>query len=258
MTPHKHKAKLRKLTGLCDDNDIDMATARVIKARMPKPNYFVAIRVSDLCIHSRVQTVQDTVVSHDERLEPALVPLETLHLTLLVIHLKNEEQIEKAKKILQQCRKELPEHVLPSGTFTLRFKGLDFRFPTGKNPWLRYVKPVGKEGIEKLEKVYNFVRKTFTKEGFPPTDPDRKFHPHVTIINLNEAPNLQEEGISKLPEKSFSNCRFLDFGEEQVSSLYLCLMGPERTRDGFYKWEAKIDFEAKDDHPTAETYNKRG
>lgn len=219
--------------------------------------YFIAIRLSDT-IHSGVKTVRRKVVSHDKRLESALIPLKTLHLTLLVIRLKNQKQIEEAKKILQKCGTEIRESVLPSGAFTLKFKGLDYRFPKGKNPWLRYVKPVGEEGIKKLEKVYDVVRNTFTKEGFPPTDPDRKFHPHVTIINLNKAPNLQEEGISKLPEKSFSNCRFLDFGEEQVSSLYLCLMGPERTGDGFYKWEAKIDFEADDDHPTAETYNKRG
>ena len=154
MAPHKHQAKLRKLTGLCDDDDdIDMATARVIKARKPKPNYFVAIRVSDLCIHSRVQTVQDTVVSHDKRLEPALVPLETLHLTLLVIHLENEEQIEKAKKIFQQCRTEILKHVLPSGAFTLKFKGLNY-FTDGWQPQaVLFVKPVGKEGIKILNDV---------------------------------------------------------------------------------------------------------
>ena len=239
MTTHKHKAKLRKLTGLCDDDDIDMATARVIKARKPKPNYFVAIRLSDRCIHSRVQTVQDTVVSYDKRLEPALVPLETLHLTLLVIHLENEEQIEEAKKILQTLK-----DVLPSGAFTLKFKGLDFSFPEREKPWLRYVTPFGEEGIQKLKKVYDVVKKTFTEKGFPPTDPDREFHPHVTIINLNKAPNLQNEGISKLPGESFSACKDLDFGEEQVSSLCLYEMDMKKAKDGsfYYNCVGKTDF----------------
>lgn len=247
MTPHKHKAKLRKLTGLCDDDDdIDMATARVIKARKPKPNYFVAIRVSDLCIHSRVQTVQDTVVSHDKRLEPALVPLETLHLTLLVIHLENKEQIEKAKKILQQCRIEILKHVLPSGAFTLKFKGLDY-FTDGWQPQaVLFVKPVGREEIKILHDVADVVRDTFTRQGIPSTD-TREWKPHVTVINLNKAPNLKNEGISKIPEESFSTCRDLDFGEEQVSSLHLCSMGPEMAQDGFYNCVAKIDFEADDE-----------
>ena len=102
------------------------------------PTHFVAIPVSDTTdtgIHSRVQTVQKTVVSHDETLKPALIPVETLHLTLLAIHLnlENEErEIEKADKILQQCRTKILKDVLPSGAFTLKFKGLDFRFPKKK------------------------------------------------------------------------------------------------------------------------------
>ena len=241
MTPDKHKAKLKELTRLCDDDDIDMAAKRVIKPRKPKPNYFVAIRLSDLCIHSRVQTVQDTVVSHDKRLEAALVPVETLHLTLLVIHLENEEQIEKARTILQQCRTEILKYVLPSGAFTLKFKGLDY-FRDGWQPQaVLFVKPVGKDGIKILTDVADVVRDTFTRQGIPSTD-TRKFHPHVTVINLNKAPNLKTEGISKIPEESFSTYRDLDFGQEQVSSLHLCSMGPEMAPDGFYSCVAKIDF----------------
>ena len=237
MTADKHKAKLKKLTRLCDDDDIDMAKARVIKARMPEPNYFVAIRLSDPRIHSRVQTVQDTVVSHDKRLEAALVPLETLHLTLYVIHLKNE-QIEKAKTILRQCRTEILKKVLPSGAFTLKFKGLDY-FRDGWQPQsVLFVKPVEEDVIKKLNAV---VRDTFTRQGIPSTD-TRKFHPHVTVINLSKAPNLKKEGISKIPEESFSTCRDLDFGQEQLSSLHLCSMGPEMAPDGFYNCVAKIDF----------------
>ena len=214
--------------------------------------HFVAIPFSDTTgIQSRVQTVQDKVVSQDKfkRLKPALIPVETLHLTLLAIHLNSENkkrEIEKADKILQQCRTKILKDVLPSGAFTLKFKDLDFTFPEGDNPWLRYMKPFGEEGIQKLEKVYDEVRKTFTEGGFPPTNPKRKFHPHVTIINLNEAPNLQKEGISKIPEESFSTCEALDldFGEEQVSSLCLYEMGMKKAKDGRFRYNcvAKTDF----------------
>ena len=237
------------------------------------PTHFVAIPVSDTTdtgIHSRVQTVQKTVVSHDETLKPALIPVETLHLTLLAIHLnlENEErEIEKADKILQQCRTKILKDVLPSGAFTLKFKGLDFRFPKKKKPWLRcvkpfgeegrfpkrekpwlrYVKPFGEEGIQKLEKVYDEVRKTFTEGGFPPTDPDREFYPHVTVINLNNDRDFfEKKGISKIPEESFSTCGALDldFGEEQVSSLCLYEMGMKKAKDGRFRYNcvAKTDF----------------
>ena len=206
--------------------------------RKMKATHFVAIPVSHSDIHSRVQTVQKKVVFHEKKLEPALIPVETLHLTLLVIHLENE-QIEQAKEILQTLK-----DVLPSGAFTLKFKGLDFSFPEREKPWLRYVTPFGEEGIQKLKKVYDVVKKTFTEKGFPPTDPDREFHPHVTIINLNKAPNLQNEGISKLPGESFSACKDLDFGEEQVSSLCLYEMDMKKAKDGsfYYNCVGKTDF----------------
>ena len=215
--------------------------------------HFVAIPFSDTTgIHSRVQTVQDKVVSQDKFkiLKPALIPVETLHLTLLAIHLNFENEvreIEKADKILQQCRTKILKDVLPSGAFTLKFKDLDFRFPEGDKPWLRYVKPFGEEGIQKLEKVYDEVRKTFTEGGFPPTDPDREFYPHVTVINLNNDRDFfEKKGISKIPEESFSTCGALDldFGEEQVSSLCLYEMGMKKAKDGRFRYNcvAKTDF----------------
>ena len=213
--------------------------------------HFVAIPVSNKGLLSHVQTVQKKVVSREEfkRLKPALIPVKTLHLTLLAIHLNSENkkrEIEKADKILQQCRTKILKDVLPSGAFTLKFKDLDFTFPERDKPWLRYMKPFGEEGIQKLEKVYDEVRKTFTERGFPPTDPKRKFHPHVTIINLNNDRNLQKEGISIIPEESFSTCEEpdLDFGEEQVRSLHLYEMGWKEAEDGslFYNCVAKTDF----------------
>ena len=214
--------------------------------------HFVAIPVSNKGILSHVQTVQKKVVSDDKfkRLKPALIPVETLHLTLLTIHLNSENkkrEIEKADKILQQCRTKILKDVLPSGAFTLKFKDLDFTFPEGDKPKLRYMKPFGEEGIQKLKKVYDEVRKTFTEGGFPPTGPYREFYPHVTVINLNNDRDFfKEKGISKIPEESFSTCGALDldFGEEQVRSLHLYEMGRKKAEDGsfFYNCVAKTDF----------------
>ena len=159
MTPDKREAKLRKLTGLCDDDDIDMATKRVIKARKPKPSHFVAIRLSDRSIHSSVE--ENVHKAADERLKPDLVPLKKLHLSLLCIHLKDEGQIEDAKTTLQKCIAKILS-VLPSGEFTLKLKGLDY-FPGSYNQRrVLYVTPdqLG-EGNKSLNNVANAVRVFF-------------------------------------------------------------------------------------------------
>ena len=195
-----------------------------------KPNYFIAIRVSDR-IRDQVQTVQKTVVSGYDSLKPFLTPLETLHLSLFVMHLEDKAQIEKAKEILRQCS---------NGPFTIKLKGLGyFCYPKTSDRTIElrkvlYVKPEEK-GNESLYNVQAVVEDTFTEEDIPSADP-REWTPHITVIKLRgNNPEVEE-----IPEKSFETCIDWDFGEEQVSSLYLCPIG-ERVKGGFYKWVAKID-----------------
>lgn len=211
-------------------------------------NYFIAIFVSDPDIRSKVETVQKEVVSHDKRLKHCLIPSEILHLTLLVIHLEKDkqEQIEKAKEILEQCRT-----ILSSGPFTIKLKGLDYFLynpepsdpTTEKVPRVLYVKP-GENGNERLYKVAAVVRNTFTNKGIPSADP-RKWEPHIAVIKLGR--NTSE--VKEIPKKSFEEYIDWDFGEEQVSSLCLCEMGTKKDKDGFYKYncEKKIDFKADDE-----------
>lgn len=254
-----HKAKLwkrnnrkrkRQLSGFSDDDDVDMAAVDMKDSpsklkKKPKrimPNYFIAIRVSNPVIHSGVKIVQDSVVSHDEKLMPALIPLATLHLTLLVLHLEDEEKIQKATEVLHQCRTSL-EPVLLNSALTLNFAGLDnFRHQ------VLFVKLCGEEGIVRLNTVANVVRDTFAKEGLPSTD-SREFSPHLTVMKLTRSPKLRKRGIRKIPLESYATWTDFDFGEERVSSLHLCSMN-KKEEDGFYKCVTTIKFE--DQHKVTE------
>ena len=255
----KHKAKLwkrnkrkrkRQLSGFSDDDDVDMAAVDMKDSpsklkKKPKrimPNYFIAIRVSNPVIHSGVKIVQDSVVSHDEKLMPALIPLATLHLTLLVLHLEDEEKIQKATEVLHQCRTSL-EPVLLNSALTLNFAGLDnFRHQ------VLFVKLCGEEGIVRLNTVANVVRDTFAKEGIPSTD-SREFSPHLTVMKLTRSPKLRKRGIRKIPLESYATWTDFDFGEERVTSLHLCSMN-KKEEDGFYKCVTTIKFE--DQHKVSE------
>ena len=257
----KHKAKLwkrnkrkrkRQLSGFSDDDDVDIAAVDMKDSpsklkKKPKrimPNYFIAIRVSNPVIHSGVKIVQDSVVSHNEKLMPALIPLATLHLTLLVLHLEDEEKIQKATEVLHQCRTSL-EPVLLNSALTLNFAGLDnFRHQ------VLFVKLCGEEGIVRLNTVANVVRDTFAKEGIPSTD-SRDFSPHLTVMKLTRSPKLRKRGIRKIPLESYATWTDFDFGEERVTSLHLCSMN-KKEEDGFYKCVTTIKFE--DQHKVSEEY----
>ena len=243
----KRKRK-RKLSSLSDDNeDTDLASTSANKddstsskpKKKPKkimPNHFVAMRVANPQIHSGVKIVQDSIITHNEKLKPALVPLATLHLTLLVVHLEDDEQIQKATDILHLCRASL-EPFMQNSTLTLNFSGLDhFRHQ------VLFVKLCGEERIATLNSVANIVRETFTKEGIPSTD-SRDFNPHLTVMKLTRSPKLRKKGVKKIPVESYTSWVDFSFGEETVSTLHLCSMNT-KDKDGFYKCLATVQFES--------------
>ena len=225
--------------------------------RKPKgiePNYFLAIRVSNPQIHSAIKIVQDSITTHNEKLTPALIPLANLHLTLMVIHLENDEQIQRAKEVLNQCKISL-DPILRNSALTITFSGLDHF-----DHRVVYAKLCGGEEMEVLKSVVNIVRETFTKEGIPSTNP-REFNPHLTVMKLLHNPRVRRKGIKlikEIPEESYASWVDMNFGEETVNALHLCSMY-KKEEDGFYKCEATVTFSDTANEPAStEAENTRG
>lgn len=250
----QEKRKRKQLRNVLSDDDDDTDEASASKddhlslkgKKKPKrimPNYFLAIRVSNPQIHSGVKIIQDSITMHNERLTPALIPLATLHLTLMVMHLENAEQIQKATEVLNQCRTSL-EPILRNSALKLTFLGLGhFQHQ------VLYVKLFGEQQMKVLESVVNIVRETFTKEGIPSTD-SREFSPHLTVMKLSRSPNMRKNGIKKIPEESYANWVDMSFGEEPVNALHLCAMNKKKEKDGFYKCIATLTFDDAASEPS--------
>ena len=248
----KRKRKLQ-LNALSDDDDTDMPSASGSKddgllpkgKKKPKriaPNYFLAIRVSSPQIHSAIKILQDSITTQNNKLTPALIPVITLHLTLMVIHLESDEQIQKATEVLNQCKISL-DPILQNSALKLTFSGLDHF-----HHQVLYAKLCGGEEMEVLKSVVNIVRETFTKEGIPSTDP-REFSPHLTVMKLSRSPALRRKGIKKIPAESYASWVDMSFGEESVNALHLCSMD-KKEKDGFYKCEATVTFDDAADEPS--------
>ncbi|XP_078369370.1 uncharacterized protein LOC144653289 [Oculina patagonica] len=256
----ERRKRKQKLDTLSDDDDTDIASTSASKddglspkgKKKPKritPNYFLAIRVSNPQIHSGIKIVQDSITTHNEKLTAALIPLATLHLTLMVMHLEDEEQIQKATEVLNQCRPSL-EPILQNSALRLTFSGLD-QF----GHQVLYVKIFGEKEMEVLKSVVNIVRETFTNKGIPSTD-SREFSPHLTVMKLSRHPKLRKNGIKKIPVESYANWVDMSFGEEPVNALHLCSMNKKKEKDGFYKCVATVTFDdAASDHSPIEAGN---
>jgi len=162
----------------------------------------------------------------------------------MVIHLENDEQIQRAKEVLNQCKISL-DHILQNNALTMTFSGLDHF-----NHQVLYAKLCGGEDMEALKSVVNIVRETFTKEGIPSTD-SREFSPHLTVMKLSRNPKLKRKGIKKIPEESYASWVDMSFGEEPVNAVHLCSMNKKREKDGFYKCEATVTFDDAADEPSS-------
>ncbi|TNN42390.1 A-kinase anchor protein 7 isoform gamma [Liparis tanakae] len=64
------------------------------KRESQRPNFFVSIPITDTRISSAVLEVQEAVLQQEPRLARAMIPVPTLHITLLVTHLASQEQVD--------------------------------------------------------------------------------------------------------------------------------------------------------------------
>ena len=235
LSRKERKRLKRKLSGSRETEDETVESEDNEKKAMQKkkkprklaPNYFIAVRVSNPEIHASLTNAQKAIVEHDLKLKPALVPLGTLHLTLMVMYLQNKDEIEKAKSVLHGCKDDIMP-LLYEQQLTMNFTGLDH---FGNE--VLYSKVADQDQVNLLKSVAAAVRERFAKAGIYSTD-DREFQPHLTVMKLSRNPKLRKKGIKKIPKESYSE--FIDehFGVENACALHLCSMVHKKTEDGFY------------------------
>ncbi|NXP65638.1 AKA7G protein, partial [Chloropsis cyanopogon] len=86
------------------------------------PNYFVAIPITDDQILDRIEDVQELIFSKEPALSRALLPVQTMHLTIIVAHLGTEE-VKKAVLALKQSKTKV-EDILQGKDLNLTFHGI--------------------------------------------------------------------------------------------------------------------------------------
>ncbi|XP_066545278.1 A-kinase anchor protein 7 isoforms delta and gamma isoform X2 [Amia ocellicauda] len=69
-----------------------------MKPRIQRPNYFVAIPVTNKRILEKIGKIQNAMISKEKMLRSAVIPLEKMHLTVIVANLKNEDMIKRDYK----------------------------------------------------------------------------------------------------------------------------------------------------------------
>ncbi|KAM9355005.1 LOW QUALITY PROTEIN: A-kinase anchor protein 7-like [Pholidichthys leucotaenia] len=80
-----------------------------------RPNYFVSIPFTNTQISTAVAEVQEAILQQEPQLVKAMIPVPTFHITLLVMHLSNQEQVDLLQKSRQLLRSRFEEQGLLQG-----------------------------------------------------------------------------------------------------------------------------------------------
>ncbi|XP_073673018.1 A-kinase anchor protein 7 isoform X2 [Garra rufa] len=208
------------------------------KKETARPNYFVSVPITNPEIKQVVKDVQEVVLEKDSRLSRALIPVDTLHITLLVTHLSTQEQIDLAASTLSEL--ESPLNALLKGQrLILPFCGIGHF-----KQEVAFVQITEGEHLTKLTLMAESVRQAFEEQGIASGD-DKAFKPHLTFLKLSRAPKLRKQGVKKLDPALFSEFEGRVFGDECVCRLDLCSMLKKKSADGYYHREKSVSFSVK-------------
>ncbi len=209
---------------------------------MMKPTHFIALPLSSPALHERAREIQRTIVTgskhgdeHQFQLQRCCErsPPEKLHITLFVIALLDEIQLNSAVNLLHSDKvSELLRKIYPEAPPQLMFRGLD---SFGSRVVFASVEEVAQQSgcLQQLEQS---LRSEFLATGLLGTSDRGKqrkvqrmhWTPHVTI--MKKAPNQQKTVL----KGCWEDYRDLNLGSHSVSTLQLCSMDGEGVC-GYYR-----------------------
>ncbi|KAM7395592.1 hypothetical protein PAMA_007050 [Pampus argenteus] len=230
-TQKKRKRKRGDIGGRVDSEED--ADKKKKKKESQRPNYFVSIPITNTQISTAVIEVQEAVLQQEPRLAKAMIPVPTLHITLLVTHLANQEQVDLAATVLAQVEPSLAE-LLGGQDLVLPFSGIDhFRKE------VVFVGLAPGQHRHTLDTLAELLRSRFEEQGLLQGD-NRGFEPHLTIMKLSRVSKLRSQGIKRVDPALFSSYTNRFFGDQTVERVDLCSMLKKKQQDGYYHTETSL------------------
>ncbi|PRD25925.1 UNVERIFIED_CONTAM: A-kinase anchor protein 7 isoform gamma [Trichonephila clavipes] len=196
------------------------------------PNYFVAVQISSPIIHQTIKNIQSHIVNQNVHFNDAMISVLTLHITLMVMNIEDEETHERAMKALQNVYMEQND-AMCKNPLKLEFCGLGHF-----NNRVLYAKIKEDESFKRFCDLAECVRKHFADVEIFSTD-KRKFNPHLTIAKLNFS-KWRQRALKKI-EPSLYNIFIDDFiGIETIQGIQLLSMTVPKDDAGYYRGNSLI------------------
>uniref|UniRef100_A0A673TKC0 A-kinase anchoring protein 7 n=1 Tax=Suricata suricatta TaxID=37032 RepID=A0A673TKC0_SURSU len=203
------------------------------KQKDHQPNYFLSIPITNKEITRGIKVLQNAILQQDKQLAKAMISDGSFHITLLVMQLLNEEEVNIGIGALLEL-KPFIEEILQGRQLILPFQGIDtFGNQVG------FVKLAEGDHIQPLLDIAEAAKRTFQEKGILAGE-HRSFKPHLTFMKLSKAPWLRKKGVKKIDPELYENFISHRFGEEMVQRIDLCSMLKKKQSNGYYHCESSI------------------
>ncbi|XP_006046358.4 A-kinase anchoring protein 7 isoform X1 [Bubalus bubalis] len=214
-------------------NNKEQIKKRKKKRKDYQPNYFLSIPITNKEITKRIKILQNAIIRQDEQLARAMSSDGSFHITLLVMQLLNEDDVNIGIDALLEL-KPFVEEILQGKPLTLPFEGVDtFGNQVG------FVKLAEGDHINSLLEIADAAKRTFQEKGILAGE-SRTFKPHLTFMKLSRLPWLRKKGVKKIDPKLYEKFIGHRFGEEVVHCIDLCSMLKKKQSNGYYHCESSI------------------
>ena len=233
--------------GLAEENIEEGATMDdgCKKNQKRLPNYFLALKVDDTTIADNVKQFQESVIEKEPAFKNIMIAIPTLHLTLMVMRLDNDIDIDNAKQALKSL-KEKSGDLFAKWSKEVSFTGIDtFR---NKVIYLGIDHEKHNESITIIQEIVRFAHECFSTSGVVVTEDKSKggFIPHVTVMKMSKnIHKMKKKGIKKVDEEYYNDFAGFEFGQQRFSDILLCSMFDKKDQDGFYQVIDSIDLNGK-------------
>ncbi|NXB29545.1 AKA7G protein, partial [Eulacestoma nigropectus] len=188
-------------------------------------------------ITGSIQAVQDAIIQKDQRLSKAMVRSGSLHVTMLVMHLSTEEEINIAVGALSDS-KVFIDDLLKGKRVDLSFQGIDhFRNQVG------FVNLTENDHTALLKEIAETMKMIFQEKGIM-TGEERAFKPHLTFMKLSKSTELRKQ-VKKIDSSLYEDFKNHYFGDEILHRFDLCSMLKKKQPNGYYYCESSIVFGEK-------------
>lgn len=200
----------------CADDSVEAAPVRL---KPLKPNYFVAIQITDKKTIKGLIDEQRDILSRYPDYEDFLIPPNSFHLTLTVLQLDSDTEIQACIEAMNQAKADIVDMAKKAGNLT--FQGLD-RFGTK----VIFAKVIfSNQFLVLVDAIRNSLKKAHIKLELSP------LKPHVTLFNVDKS-TYRDRRWYKGPMMLASHFD-LDpyFGLQAINNIQVCEMGSLPTED---------------------------